>query len=198
LSRAIAAACDAAARRRRRDRRCSPISLPPRPLKTKPVNQPRNENSPKQPLTPKTQKQRWVAVVANAEFFVSDPQNESFAEVLRERVRYFGEQGRKRDFFFVPNPAWLDAQFPEQAKQVRRPCLALVSTDDRWMTFVKLRLDRVMRLELPADFSPEQALEAGAPLPELKMTGKWTAPYPAYAAGWHKAFYPPSAASHPF
>jgi hypothetical protein len=118
--------------------------------------------------------------------------------VLRERVRYFGEQGRERDFFFVPNPKWLDAQFPDKAKQVRRPCLALVSTDDKWMTFCKLRLDRVMKIDLPADFTPEQALEAGEPLPELKMTGKWTAPYAAYAAGWHKAFYPPSAASHPF
>lgn len=38
----------------------------------------------------------WVALVANAEFYLNDPQNESFPEQLRERVRLFEEKGWER------------------------------------------------------------------------------------------------------
>jgi hypothetical protein len=76
----------------------------------------------------------WVALVANAEFFCVDPQNEAMAEQLRERVRYFKEQGRDTDFYLVPNPAWLDARYPDLGRQVGRPCMALVSTDKTWIT----------------------------------------------------------------
>jgi hypothetical protein len=48
--------------------------------------------------------------------------------------RYFQEQGRELDFFLVANPTWLDAKFPAQAKQVKRPCMALVSSDKQWIT----------------------------------------------------------------
>lgn len=71
--------------------------------------------------------------MANAEFFLNDVQNESVAEQLRERVRYFKEKGRPVDFYLVPNPTWLDARYPEQGKLVRRPCVALVSTDKQWI-----------------------------------------------------------------
>ncbi len=77
--------------------------------------------------------QEWYALVASSEFFFYDPQNESMAEQLRERVRFFKEQGKERDFFFVPDPKWLDSKYPEQAKRVKRPCVALVSTDKMWI-----------------------------------------------------------------
>ena len=76
----------------------------------------------------------WYALVANAEFMLHDVQNEAFAEQLRERVRLFGEKNRKLDFFLVSEPTWLDAQFPQEAKRVGRPCVALVSTDKIWIT----------------------------------------------------------------
>ncbi len=78
--------------------------------------------------------QEYCALVCNAEWFFMDPQNESVAEQLRERVRFFKEQNREIDFFIVPEPAWLDKKYPELAKQVRRPCVALVSTDKQWIT----------------------------------------------------------------
>lgn len=78
--------------------------------------------------------QVWYALVANAEFFFADPQNESVAEQLRERVRFFKEQNKEIDFYIVPNPTWLDTKYPAEAKQVRRPCVALVSTDKLWIT----------------------------------------------------------------
>ena len=85
---------------------------------------------PPRPLPPQT----WYALVANAEFFCNDVQNESLAEQLREKVRYYKEQGLALDFYLVPNPAWLDAKFPDKAKQVRRPAMALVSADPTWTT----------------------------------------------------------------
>ncbi len=71
--------------------------------------------------------------MANADFWFNDPQNESMAEQLRERVRFFNEQNRDRDFWLVPEPKWLDAKYPQQAKQVKRPCVALISTDKQWI-----------------------------------------------------------------
>lgn len=49
-------------------------------------------------------------------------------------MRYFKEQGRDADFYLVPNPTWLEERYPTQAKQVRRPAMALVSTDETWIT----------------------------------------------------------------
>ena len=57
--------------------------------------------------------------------------------------------------------------------------------------FMKLRLDRVMKLEL-GQMTPEQALAAGADYPEFPPLdrAKWTAPYSPYKPGWWKAFDP--------
>ena len=77
---------------------------------------------------------KWYVLVANAEFMLHDVQNEAFAEQLRERVRLFGEKNRKLDFFLVSEPTWLDTMFPQEAKRVGRPCVALVSTDKIWIT----------------------------------------------------------------
>lgn len=78
--------------------------------------------------------QEWYALVANAEFFVNDVQNEALAEQLRERVRYFKEQNRELDFYLIPNPQWLSTKFLSQSKQVRSPSMALVSSDKQWIT----------------------------------------------------------------
>ena len=58
-------------------------------------------------------------------------------------------------------------------------------------SFMKLRLDRVMKLEL-GELTPEQALKAGADFPEFPPLdkAKWTAPYSPYRPGWWKAFDP--------
>ncbi len=73
--------------------------------------------------------------MASAEFFFHDTQNESIAEQLRERVRFFKERNLgEYDFWLVPEPTWLDAKYPEQAKKVKRPAVALISTDKQWIT----------------------------------------------------------------
>ena len=76
----------------------------------------------------------WYAVVASAEFMVHDVQNEAFAEQLRERRRLLLERDTEVNFFLVSEPAWLDDMFADKAKQVRRPCVALISTDKQWIT----------------------------------------------------------------
>ena len=75
---------------------------------------------------------KWFALVARAEFYFNDVQNEALAEQLRELKRYYEEIDRPIDFFFVCEPAWLD-KFP-QAKAVKRPAVALISTDQTWIT----------------------------------------------------------------
>lgn len=43
------------------------------------------------------------------------------------------QQGLPRDFHFVPEPKWLDAKFPAEAKRVNRPCVALVASNKSWI-----------------------------------------------------------------
>ena len=72
--------------------------------------------------------------MSSAEFYFNDVQNEALAEQLRELRRYYAEQEREVDFFFVCEPAWLEQKFPAEAKKVRRPAIALISTDKIWIT----------------------------------------------------------------
>ena len=124
-----------------------------------------------------------------------DVQNEAFPEQLRERLRLFKEKGRAPDFFLVSQPAWLDTSLPAaDAARVRRPAVALVSTDEVWITFMKLRLDRVLGpVELGA-MTPATALASAGPPPDFAPldrspeAGPWTAPYSPYKPGWWNVF----------
>ena len=54
---------------------------------------------------------------------------------------------------------------------------------------MKLRLDRVLKLEL-GELPPEDVLVSGGPVPDfppLDMS-KWTAPYSPYKPGWWNMF----------
>ena len=80
--------------------------------------------------------------VAASETFLTV--EEPLEEVLRERVRNYGETGKEIDFWLVRRPAFLEA--PELASQVAsvpRPAAAVVSTDEKFITFLKLRLEFV-------------------------------------------------------
>lgn len=46
------------------------------------------------PTPPRRVQSDWIALVASADFFFNDVQNESIAENMRERVRYLGEKVR--------------------------------------------------------------------------------------------------------
>ena len=80
--------------------------------------------------------------VAASERFLC--QEEPLEEVLRERVRHYGETGKAIDFWLVKRPAFLEApELNAQLAAVPRPAAAVVSTDEKFITFLKLRLEFV-------------------------------------------------------
>ena len=58
-------------------------------------------------------------------------------------------------------------------------------------SFMKLRLDRVLKAEL-SGLSKEDALKSSGSLPDYGPLdqGKWTAPYQPYRPGWWNMFLP--------
>ena len=83
---------------------------------------------------------------------------EPLEEVLRERVRHYGEQGKEIDFWLVKRPAFLDAPKLEPiGSAVPRPAAAVLSTDEKFITFLKLRLEfvAVCRFEAPSASIPD-------------------------------------------
>jgi hypothetical protein len=90
---------------------------------------------------------------------------EPLAEVLRERERHYGEQGRAIDFWLVRRPAFLEApELASLATAVPRPAAAVVSTDETFITFLKLRLEFVARgsFEAPSAAIPDPLAAASA------------------------------------
>lgn len=76
---------------------------------------------------------QYYALVCSSEWLFNDAHNESVAEQFRERVRHLKSLNKTEyDFWIVPEPKWLE-RYPEQARRIRRPCVALVSTDKDWI-----------------------------------------------------------------
>eukprot|EP00897_Mesotaenium_endlicherianum_P009789 jgi/Mesen1/8839/ME000053S08235 len=137
------------------------------------------------------QKTTYHFVVANAKFMLDD--EEHFQELMKERLRHFGDIGREQDFWLVYEPSFLD-QMPEVTKRLSRPAVALVSTDDAWMTFMKLRLDRVLRGQYEAS-SVEEALKSKPVDVKFDRPASWVAPYPKYEGDWWTPFLPKTTSS---
>jgi hypothetical protein len=88
---------------------------------------------------------------------------EPLEEVLRERVRNYGEQNKPIDFWLVRRPRFLEApELAAVAGSVPRPAAAVVSTDEKFITFLKLRLEFVARgrFEAPSATIPDALAEA--------------------------------------
>ena len=83
---------------------------------------------------------------------------EPLEEVLRERVRNYGEAGKAIDFWLVRRPRFLEApELAAVAASVPRPAAAVISTDEKFITFLKLRLEFVARgqFEAPSATIPD-------------------------------------------
>lgn len=74
---------------------------------------------------------KYHFVVANAKFMLDE--EEHFKELLSERLRNYGERDKEQDFWLVIEPKFLD-KFPNIAKRLKRPAVALVSTNGPWIT----------------------------------------------------------------
>ena len=82
--------------------------------------------------------------VAASEAFLTV--EEPLDEVLRERVANYGEKGKEIDFWLVRRPAFLESpEVAAVAGSVPRPAAAVISTDEKFITFLKLRLEFVAR-----------------------------------------------------
>ena len=143
---------------------------------------------PEAPVNPRAGvEHKFHFLVANANFMLNDVQNESMAEQLRERVRFYGEQEWPVDFALVCEPEWLEKHVPaDVVPKIGRPCVALVSTEKDWMVFMKLRLDRVVSGSFDATWD-EAVKGDNAKIPDFPEQ-KWIAPYSPYAKGWWEKF----------
>jgi hypothetical protein len=94
--------------------------------------------------------------VAASEAFLTE--EEPLEEVLRERTRNYEEKDKAIDFWLVRRPAFLEApELAALAAPVPRPAAAVVSTDEKFITFMKLRLEFVARgsFEAPSTTIPD-------------------------------------------
>jgi hypothetical protein len=99
--------------------------------------------------------------VAASEAFLTV--EEPLDEVLRERVRNYSEQGKTIDFWLVKQPAFLQApELQGIASQVPQPAAAVVSTDPKFIDFMKLRLEFVAKgsFEAPSSAIPDALASA--------------------------------------
>ncbi|ERN04294.1 uncharacterized protein LOC18432453 [Amborella trichopoda] len=132
---------------------------------------------------------KYHFVVANAKFMLDE--EEHFKELLCERLRLYGERQKEQDFWLVIEPNFLQ-NFPKLTARLKRPAVALVSTNATWITFMKLRLDRVLSEQFEAE-SLEEALASNPVDLKFEKPENWVAPYSKYEYGWWEPFLPPQA-----
>lgn len=99
--------------------------------------------------------QTYYYVLASQTFLLDE---EPIEEVLKERTRYYREQEKEIDFWLIRQPAFLEA--PEMAAvraQCPQPAAAIVSTNQSFITWLKLRLEYVAvgEFQAPSDTIPD-------------------------------------------
>ncbi len=69
---------------------------------------------------------------------------EPIEEILKERMRNYKENNKEIDFWLLKNPSFLQtAQFVDLKAKIPLPPAAILSTDKKFITFLKLRLEFV-------------------------------------------------------
>ena len=67
---------------------------------------------------------------------------EPLEEILKERTRNYQENKKEIDFWLLRNPSFLQTtQFIDLSSKIPSPPAAVVSTDKKFITFLKLRLE---------------------------------------------------------
>lgn len=91
--------------------------------------------------------QTYYYVLASQRFIDEEP----IDEVLRERTRHYQEVEKAIDFWMVRQPAFLEAPEMKEVKaKCPQPAVAFVSTNEQFITWLKLRLEYVMTGEFQA------------------------------------------------
>jgi hypothetical protein len=97
----------------------------------------------------------YYYVLASQKFLIEE---EPLEEVLRERKRDYEEKGKEIDFWLVKNPAFLEAQeMAENKAKCPQPAAAIISTNPEFITWLKLRLEYVIKGEFKA---PSETIKA--------------------------------------
>jgi hypothetical protein len=90
----------------------------------------------------------YYYVLASQKFLIEE---EPLDEVLRERRRDYEEKGKEIDFWRVKNPAFLEApEMAENKAKCPQPAAAIISTNPQFITWLKLRLEYVIKGEFQA------------------------------------------------
>lgn len=98
----------------------------------------------------------YYYLVASEKFLTSD--NENLHEVLKEKTRDYEEKGKEIDFWFIKQPAFLEApEFKDIKSKCPQPSATIISLDSQWITFLKLRLEYVItgQFSAPSDTIPD-------------------------------------------
>jgi hypothetical protein len=97
----------------------------------------------------------YYYVAASQKFLLEE---EPFEEVIEERIRNYQEKNKEIDFWFVNQPAFLEAsEMAEVKANIPQPCAAVITTDKQLSTWLKLRLEYVATgvFEAPSNTIPE-------------------------------------------
>ena len=83
----------------------------------------------------------YFFVAASEKFLTVE---EPIEEILKERMRNYKENNKEIDFWLLKNPSFLQTpQFFDLKAKIPSPPAAILSTDKKFITFLKLRLEFV-------------------------------------------------------
>ncbi|MGB5596426.1 MAG: MgPME-cyclase complex family protein [Crocosphaera sp.] len=97
----------------------------------------------------------YYYVLASQRFLLEE---EPLDEVLRERVRDYQDKNKEIDFWLVKQPAFIEApEFAEIKAKCPQPSVAIISKNSEFITWLKLRLEYVVKgeFEAPSSTIPE-------------------------------------------
>lgn len=85
--------------------------------------------------------QTYHYVLASSRFLLEE---EPLEEVIQERHRHYKEKNKEIDFWVVEQPAFIEtAAFAEIKAKCPQPCTAIISTNQQFVQWLKLRLEYV-------------------------------------------------------
>ena len=83
----------------------------------------------------------YFFVAASEKFLTIE---EPLEEIFKERERNYKENNKDKDFWLLKNPSFLQTtQFDDLRAKIPHPSAAVLSTDKKFITFLKLRLEFV-------------------------------------------------------
>lgn len=97
----------------------------------------------------------YYFAIASQNFLMNE---EPLEEILRERINHYKSINKDIDFWFILNPAFIKSpNFISIQKQLQGPSAAIISLDEKFVKWLKLRIGFVIigNFESPSNFIPE-------------------------------------------